>query len=142
MRLIKFKAWDLYRKKIWSAEEMGRDQLTINPDGRGFINVNGLSTRLSTHMTHLIPLQFIDFLDKNGKEIYEGDIVNFSQSKDFKGHIGIIGYYETGFRIYKRKEDEFPLDTDIPTAVNHLRLVIIGNIYENPELLNKNEGEK
>ena len=79
MRPIKFRAWDTKRKKMFSAEEMGRDQLTLSTDGRGFINVHGTSTRLSTFLTHLIPEQFTGIRDKSGKEIYANDTM---QSKD------------------------------------------------------------
>lgn len=47
MRQIKFRAWDTIRKKMFSAEEMGQDQETIMPDGKGFVNVNSISTRLT-----------------------------------------------------------------------------------------------
>ncbi len=80
MRILKFRAWDTKRKKMWSAEEMGKDELTINPDGRGFVNVNSTSLKLSQYVPHLIPLQFIGQRDKKrteeypeGQEIYEYD---------------------------------------------------------------------
>lgn len=72
MREIKFRAWDKHRKKMRSAEEMGRDQMTLSPDGRGFINVHRLLEE-SEYCTNLLPMQFTGLKDKNGKEIYEGD---------------------------------------------------------------------
>lgn len=46
-RPIKFRAWHSKHKKMFSPEEMGRDQLTIMLDGTGFINVHGGDTKLS-----------------------------------------------------------------------------------------------
>lgn len=40
-REIKCGAWNTRQKAMHSPEEMGKDQLTLSPDGRGFINVSG-----------------------------------------------------------------------------------------------------
>ena len=81
MENIKVRAWDTSRKKMWSAEELGKDQLTISPDGKGFINVNSLDARLSEYLKHLIPLLFIGTKDKDGKEIYDRDIIEWKWAR-------------------------------------------------------------
>ena len=143
MREIKFRGWDEKRKKMWSAEEMGADELTITPDGRGFVNVNGRNTKLSQYVNHLIPLQFTGLIDKNGKELYEGDIVeswegrgqikfgNFeadNSSKEY-GALDCVGFY-----IARLKESE----NYSPLCGGEIkRVVIIGNAYETPELVDE-----
>lgn len=83
MNIIKFKAWDTKKKVMYSAEELGRDELQLNPDGRGFFNANSTSPRLSQYYPHLIPLQFTGEHDVDGNEIYDRDIlyVEFEKSR-------------------------------------------------------------
>jgi len=40
MRSIKFRGWHKELKTMFSAEEMGADQLTLMPNGRGFANIS------------------------------------------------------------------------------------------------------
>lgn len=125
MREIKFRSWDIIKKKMFSAEEMGRDQLTLSPDGRGFINVSSTHVKLSNYATHLLPLEYTGLKDKNDKEIYEGD-------KDNKG--GVIKWSNkcSAFKIIY-SGNSFYLGPYLKTR----NIEIIGNIYENPELLEK-----
>lgn len=133
MREIKFRAWDTHKNKMYSPEELGQDELTINPDGRGFVNVNGSSQRLSQYMYHILPMQFIGSKDKNGKEIYESDIwiyrcVILENGKDvFKTSVALVEWAGMGFNLK-------PL-SDCWFYNNITEGEIIGNIFENPELL-------
>jgi hypothetical protein len=121
MRTIKFRAWDKKRNRMWTAEEMGTDELSLNPDGRGFCNPNPNDVRLTIYFDFMIPLQFTGITDKNGKEIYEGDIVSASWGWGYPP-------CEVDLRTAMFNDIECMISDDIE---------IIGNIYENPELIKK-----
>ena len=74
-------------------------------------------------------MQFTGLHDKNGKEIYEGDIVkSFFVDTDEAGN-EIYKYY-----IIEVKYDEILCSYKIDKFMN---LEVIGNVYENKELLNE-----
>ena len=134
VREIKFRGWHTTQKKMYSAEQMANDQLTLLPTGE-FINVNGRSTSLSViyPKDKFIPLQFTGLHDKNSKEEYHKDIVK----SNLCNSIGVIEWddkvgswyyqWQDGKKTYPRENYDV-LDEEV-----------IGNIYENPELLGKGE---
>lgn len=130
MREIKFRAWHPELKKMFSPEEMGKDQLTLMPDGRGFVNVSSVSTRMSTFAgDKMIPLQFTGLTDKNGVEIYEGDIYDWGGSILFVEYSKLHACYDL---IGKRGSEQ---TRDLLTKGLAQSCVRIGNIHQNPELL-------
>ena len=74
-REIKFRGWNTRKNVMHSAEEMGKDQLTLSVDDHGFINVSGKSTSLSTFATHIIPMQYTGLKDIAGKDAYHHDFI-------------------------------------------------------------------
>lgn len=82
---------------------------------------------------------FTGLHDKNGKEIYEGDIVDLSCEYE-PDRKGIVEFVDGSFvcRSIKRKWDKALL-SDVLKAYEGA--VVIGNIYENSELLETNSNK-
>jgi len=121
MREIRFRAWDKIDKKMHKVSmlnptsEYGEKYSTV------YFEEKTNSNDGHRNYAEIELMQYAGLKDKNGKEIYEGDIVKGTKGQKGKSEVSYknciwqpFGYLE----IYDGKEFE-----------------IIGNIYENPELL-------
>ena len=80
---------------------------------------------------NLILMQYIGLKDKNGVEIFEGDIVEAFIYSDEKPQVLTVEYRDTSFVIdYEDSESEC-----VPVGLFVGSLKVIGNIHENPERL-------
>lgn len=130
-RILKFRAWNKQLEKMHSAEEMGEDQLTLSVDGRGLVNINSQAKNLSLFYDHIIPLQFTGINDIEGQEIYEGDIVH--QLGGINWEVRWIKAAAT-FAVVNEIEGQLMFFNQFTPSRS---LTVVGNIYENPELLKK-----
>ena len=110
-RIIKFRAWD----KV--------DETINEPSTFGEINLNKAIKNYYGKEDSLILMQYTGLKDKNGKEIYEGDILNtYKFGKKIKT-----------FEI-KDLEMAILLKFGLETAEGY-EFEVIGNKFQNPELL-------
>ena len=132
MRKIKFRAWDEKSKVMIYGVEKFYDTLGVFLDGDGKeldlyedTSIWNLSS-FGNFIEYEISLnQYTGLKDKNGKEIYEDDIVYGSQGL-FDG--GRVYFYEGQYLIENSHCQGCPLPK---------QMEVIGNIYENPELFKK-----
>jgi len=122
---IKFRAWD---KKY--NEMLDDDFILFN----GMIYREPRDFEDGRNTNALEIMQFTGLLDKKGVEIYEGDIVHCKWFDDEDlTELGSIEFRSGGFGLYF-----IPKHSTIPQFYYTNRFEsfeVIGNIYENPELL-------
>jgi len=128
MREIKFRAWDKVKKEwipISSLECFHTGEV---------LQVKRMWNRKHFSIkSDCILVQFTGLKDKNGKEIWEGDIVQFNdyEWEEYKGRK--IFTVELGIPRFWLKEELFGYEGELLKEPENCK--VIGNIYENPELL-------
>ena len=134
MRTIKFRVWEHHNNKF-----------TNNPIGFRLNNNFELSIpndSFDGEIWKFTYQQYTGLKDKNGKEIYEGDILDTKLSKSNENTICVVVYSidRGGYRL------TFPLNTVPPQTVflqlnciTSVESIVIGNIFENSDLLKNDE---
>lgn len=126
MREIKFRAWSKLLNKMLSHEDLNKTLKDLTK----IEYIAGIFLPLNSDVE---VMQYTGLKDSNGNEIYEGDIVKI---EDYFGEdiIGRVIYDEAtaGYVFHKGNErNYFQMTLDLEGYVHY----VIGNIYENPELL-------
>lgn len=136
-REIKFRVWDITAHRYIEVYDM-------DPEGEWVHVAQGDQLYLvnSPLKTEFVLEQFTGLHDKNGKEIYEGDVVIYSGDSDITyslpGEVSIGPYFthaqefhHFGVRVKRidMNEGYFGLCDGVEDYV------VIGNIHENPDLL-------
>jgi uncharacterized phage protein (TIGR01671 family) len=129
-RIIKFRIWNR-KTKSWLHGPHERSDLDgVNLFGETILLgclLDGVSIE---DLNELEALQFTGICDAIGKQIFEGDILEFDYGASCG--VGKVVYFMQGFYIESRHGALFQ---DTTLTMQHSK--VIGNIFENPELLNK-----
>ncbi|MGE7890899.1 YopX family protein [Bacillus cereus] len=124
MREIKFRAWDEELKKMYSGAQIEcRDNLDA------WLSYGELAIyRIDDgEYVQLKNIQYTGLKDKNGLEIFESDIV-----KRHDDLLYIVEWHEEDTMFYYK--DSYG-DEDDDLRMSAVSFEVVGNIYENPELL-------
>ncbi len=135
MREIKFRAWNVETKEMFPVSDLN---FWVDRDGKNGFAIgirfeDEIDPLFGDPTTECIPMQYTGLKDKNGKEIYEGDIVH--DSTDSFNRNGLISWQRAGFwyePIVPEGMTQFGgylYQDDLSTVE------VIGNIHENPELI-------
>ena len=130
MREIKFRAWDKNRKRMWYSFE---DDVRAISTNNGTKIIAGMEHPDDGYVSEYILMQFTCLLDKNGKEIWEGDIVKTDKPQTCGGVS-----FDT-FKIIIRDGDVWidTLKKGFWSRLHELEddIELIGNIWENNEMI-------
>lgn len=129
----RYRAWDKIHKTMYEVDDI----MSID-FGKSEISVKTLFFERTNYykFDDIVLMQSTGLRDKNGKEIFEGDVVTDGHTKgDIKNH-PTLGFYmvddngvERWFSDNASIED---FGEDVETVARILE--ILGNIYTNPEL--------
>jgi len=136
MREIKFRAWDTEEKKMllskgqefiliptmggWGADKHYESHRHIEESCFDWASADLIGGRYEI-------MQYTGLRDKNGKEMYEGDILKYSYDNHGKVVTETLVAEIPGIFYQFGNESTYPFDEK--------ECEVIGNIYENPELL-------
>lgn len=128
-REIKFRAWDIVEKKMRDYDDVS---IILNSNDLKDLNSNWRKLNLnfiiqSLNIEGLKILQYTWLNDKNGKEIYEGDILKWGNNEVYEVFWENGGFH-TKWNVGNGRYDIEPL-----YSVEDFE--IIGNVFDNPELL-------
>jgi uncharacterized phage protein (TIGR01671 family) len=145
VREIKFRAWDKLGKRMGNVNYIKYSDVKYTHISVRFkqkekniddwFNYGG-----KDGCDNIILMQFTGLYDKDGKEIYEGDIVKAKDPHRFQDGRQIfytceVVYTDNAMFMLKNNYDNYGKAETRYFDLKIMELEVIGNIYENPELL-------
>lgn len=138
MNKIKFRVWDKVIKVMREVLSIDFEKQEVICPPRGHEFSEWFNQNLP--FNEVLILQNTGLKDKNGKEIYEGDIVEFNNC-DYQrtaGHLDdeiIVGEVEYSCGVWGLKEANGQLHDLYISLVNDEEAEVIGNIFQDGDLL-------
>lgn len=128
----KFRAWDKHSQKMFANDELIIWNNNVYANDSKKLTCNNLK---GWPIDDEYLMQSTGLRDKNGKEIFEGDIL------DYKGRKALVRWHGSYASFIYRFVDELQnRNTEWkPLYLAYMKCEIIGNIYENRELLEDKE---
>jgi uncharacterized phage protein (TIGR01671 family) len=143
MRKIKFRAWDEESQKIYYVVTLdtesvyGKCEVPILRVITGKM-LDEYQPEYKTVYDYTL-MQYTGLKDKNGVEIYEGDIVeNTTQTVYLGDKYEVV--WNKNYAGYQLMSNGFT--SNIPLIQNFMSYKVIGNIFENPELIQQQDQEE
>lgn len=117
----KFRAWDKETKTMNGMAEIYRNR--------------NQEIELRPRDKHIILMQSTGLKDRNGKEIFKGDIIFWTYCDIWEGDGNAKVIFDNGmFKLLDIRTEGEVWDS-LFDCIENCNVYIIGNIYENPELL-------
>jgi uncharacterized phage protein (TIGR01671 family) len=136
-RTLKFRVWDVKDKKFLNPSD-----IAINGNGNLLITDSGWYENFENqNLSDYVVQQYTGFKDIDRKEIFERDIIEFevpTKDNNTKKLTATIDYGLGAFLVMAKSEDGdlfFPLLQEFHDKIYKYQIKIIGNSFENPELL-------
>ena len=117
-REIKYRAWNIVTKTMIDLKKL--TPLALN---ESMANTDGI---FIPFLDDLILMQYTGLKDKNGKECFEFDLVKYADGRPRE-----VAFVNGGFSVHMAESYQ----SYGMKRLGHTDFEIIGNIYENPELL-------
>ena len=124
MREHKYRAWDKQDNKMYEKQAVDEDGYAVD--------ING--DEAYSNEPFRILMQYTGLKDKNGVEIYEGDIL---QDDERPVECGVVEWDYDSLIVNNAKITPEWRKTSVESGLKYRHWIVIGNIYENPELLDK-----